>query len=216
MAVIGTFSGINIIALPSDTIPGVTAPSSIEWNPQEKVGEVDATFGFQSQVWDWMQSMWMGQVSFPPMTRYNSDAWRSFILEARGGVNAFMLGDPKAKSPKGCALGSPVLTTSGQTGYSITTTGWQVNTVGLLYFGDYIQIGNRLYSVTDTVTSDGSGNATLTLWPNLRDQPPASTAIITRKCKGLFRLATSTGNKFSTNVGNYGFTGFAIREAGVA
>jgi hypothetical protein len=212
----GTFNGINIIALPCDTIPGVTSPSSIEWNPQEKVGEVDATFGYQSQVWDWMQSMWMGQVSFPPMNRWSSDAWSSFLMEARGGVNAFMLGDPKAAIPKGNPQGTPVINGAGQTGYSLVTNGWTPSKFRLLMVGDNLQIGNRLYRVLDTVNSDSGGNATINLWPNLRDQPVSGAPLILHNAKGLFRLATSTGNKFSTNVGNYGFTGFAIREAGVA
>jgi hypothetical protein len=216
MAIIATFNSINIIALPCDVLPGVTNPSSIEWNPQEKVGETNASFGFQSQVWDWMQSMWVAQVSFPPMNRYAFDAWSSFLMEARGGYNAFMLGDPKAALPKGSALGTPLVSGAGQTGYSLVTRGWVPSTTSILLTGDLIQIGYRLYKVLDAVNSDGSGNATLSVWPNLRDQPADGTTIITRNCKGLFRLSAPSGNKFSTNVGNYGLSGFSVREAGVA
>jgi hypothetical protein len=216
MSIITTFNGLNIIALPCDTMPRVTAPSSIEWDPQEKVGETDGAFGYTAQVWDFMQSMWQGQVSFPPMNRWSADAWSSFILEARGGVNAFMLGDPKAALPKGNPSGTPVVNGAGQTGYSLVTNGWKPSTYRLLLTGDNIQIGYRLYRVLDQVNSDSSGNATLNVWPNLRDQPVSGAPIIVSNCKGLFRLAKNTGNKFSTNVGNYGLTGFSIREAGVA
>ena len=150
------------------------------------------------------------------MNRYNADAWQSFILEARGGVNAFMLGDPKAVLPKGVASGTPVVAGAGQTGYSLVTRGWSPNITSILRIGDYIQVGYRLYKVLNAANSDGSGNATLSIWPNLRDQPADGTTIITRGCKGLFRLSKTTGNKFSINVGNYGLTGFEIREAGVA
>ena len=214
--IITTFNGINIIAFPGDVLPGVTAPSSIEFNPQERVGETDATFGYQAQMWDWMSSMWSAQVSFPPMTRYSYDAWTAFIMEARGGFNAFMVGDPKAALPKGIATGTPVVSGAGQTGYSLVTRGWSPNVISILLTGDHIQIGYRLYKVLDSVDSDGSGNATLNVWPNLRDQPADGTTIITRNCKGLFRLSNPIGNKFSVNVGNYGLSGFAIREAGVA
>jgi len=214
--ILETFNGLNIIALPCDQWPNVTHPSSIEIDPQEKVGESDAAFGYQAQVFDFMQSMWQGTVSFPPMNRHCADMWQSFILEARGGVNAFMLGDPKAALPKGQPAGAPVVNGAGQTGYSLLTRGWTPNRYNLLSIGDYLQIGYRLYKVLTPVVSDSSGHATISIWPNLRDQPADGTALVVNHCKGLFRLASPTGNKFSTNVANYGFTGFKIREAGVA
>jgi hypothetical protein len=124
-----------------------------------------------------------------------------------------LIGDPKARLPKGCALGTPVVNGSNQSGYSIVTRGWQPNTRSILMFGDFIQIGYRLYKLTDTVDADGDGDATLPIWPPLREQPPDGSGIITRNCKGLFRLKNANGNKHSTNVGTYGFSGFAIREA---
>lgn len=212
----GTFNGINIIGLPSDTMPGVTAPSTIDWNPQSKVGETDASFGYQSQIFDWMQASWFGQVSFPPMTRWSADAWSTFILECRGPVNAFMLGDPKAALPKGTPQGVPVVSGAGQTGYSLVTRGWKPSQLRLLLYGDQLQIGNRLYRTLAQVNSDSSGDATIPIWPNLRDQPADGASLILNHCKGLFRLVSGTGNKFSTNPGDYGNSGFAIREAGVA
>ena len=84
MSIIGTFNGFNIVALPCDTVPGVTAPTSIEWDPVEMVSETDGEFGFQDQIFDWGQSRWGGQVSFPPMNRHSIDYWSSFILQLRG------------------------------------------------------------------------------------------------------------------------------------
>jgi hypothetical protein len=214
--IVNTFNGINIIALPCDTIPGVAKPSSIDWNPQEKVGETDAAFGFQSQIWDWMQSSWSGQVSFAAMERWSVDAWSSFIMECRGPLNAFMLGDPLAALPKGRPQGTPVVSGAGQTGYSLVTRGWKPSLYRQLMVGDNIQIGYRIYRVLDQVNSDSSGDATLSVWPNLRDQPADGTALVLNNCKGLFRLAKSGASKFSTNIGSYGFSGFEIREAGVA
>jgi len=83
----------------------------------------------------------------------------------------------------------------------------------MLMTGDYLQIGYRLYRVLQNVYADAFGNASISLWPNLRDQPADGTAIVTRNCKGLFRLASNSGNKFSVNPGAYGLSGFQIREA---
>lgn len=211
--IIGTFNSMNIVALPCDSVPGVTAPSSIEWDTQEAVAANVSPFTGATQTYDWQASWLEGQVSFPAMSRYSYDAWSAFVAECRGQLNCFQLGDPKAVYPKGSALGSPVVNGAAQTGYSLVTRGWTANSTGLLLFGDYIQIEYRLYRVLDNVTSDGSGNATISVWPNLRDQPADGTAIITRNCKGLFRLAANSGNKFSVNATSYGSAGFKIREA---
>ena len=211
--VIGTFSGMNIIALPCDTQPGVTAPSSIEWDANEAVAVNESPYTFQSQTYDWMASILTGTVSFPAMNRYSYDAWGAFILACRGQLNGFLLGDPKANLPKGKASGTPLVNGANQTGYSLASHGWTANKFGILLPGDYLQIGYRLYRVTASVNSDGSGNATIPLWPNLRDLPADGTAIVTRNCKGLFRLAANSGNKFSVNPGSYGLSGFKIREA---
>jgi hypothetical protein len=211
--VIGTFSGMNIIALPCDTQPGVTAPSSIEWDAQEAVAVNQSPFTFQTQTYDWMASILEGQVSFPPMNRYAFDAWSAFVLACRGQLNCFQMGDPRAVLPKGVATGTPVVNGASQTGYTLLTRGWTASVVGILLPGDYLQIGFRLYRVLASVNSDGSGHASIPVWPNLRDQPADGTTIITRNCKGLFRLASNSGNKFSVNATAYGSSGFKIREA---
>lgn len=204
---------MNIIALPCDTQPGVTAPSSIEWDAQEKVEQSVSIYTGQTQTYDLMNSFWSGTISLPVMSRYGYDAWGAFILALRGQLNCFQLGDPKAVLPKGIATGTPVVNGANQTGYSLSTRGWTSNTVGILLPGDCLQIGYRLYRVTASVTSDGSGNATLPLWPNLRDLPADGTTIVTRNCRGLFRLAANNGNTFSVNPGAYGVTGIRFREA---
>jgi hypothetical protein len=213
MAIMETFKGLNILALPCDVVDGVRGPSSIEGDRQEMVSEGPASMTGQVQVYDFMTSWWEAQVSFAPMARLSYDAWTAFIGECRGPLDAFMIGDRTAAIPKGQAEGVPVVAGSAQTGYSLATRGWAPSTFGQLMVGDFIQVGYRLYHVLDLVNSDGSGHATLKIWPNLRDLPADGTSIKLTACKGLFRLKNSSGNKASVNVGLYGCAGFAIREA---
>lgn len=213
MSIVGQFNGLNIVGLPCDLDAGVRAPSSIEWDMQEMVASGPPSLTGQVQTYDWMNSWWEAQVSFTPMTRLSHDYWTAFLADCRGTSNAFMIGDPKARSPKGSPSGVPVVAGAGQTGYSLVTRGWTPGKSRLLLVGDFIQIGYRLYKVRDQVNSDASGDATLSIWPNLRDLPADGTVIQCSNCKGLFRLKNASGNKSSTNVGNYGLAGFAIREA---
>jgi hypothetical protein len=207
-----TFNGATIIPLPSDSFPGVRGASSIEWDPTEKVVTSESIYTGQVEVQDYMNSFWAGTVSFPSMDRRTADLWRAFILGCRGPVNCFLIGDPKRKVPKGVAAGTPLVSGGGQTGYSLVTNGWEPSVGGLLLNGDYIQIGYRLYMITQPVSSDSSGNATLSIWPNLRDLPANGTQILVANCKGIFRLTQGQGNTFSSNVGSDGVTGLKIRE----
>jgi hypothetical protein len=213
MSVIGTFHGLNIVSLPCDTMPFVCSPSSIEIDAMEAVAVNQSPFTGQTQTYDWQASWWSGQISFPQMNRYSFDAWSAFILSCRGQSNVFSLGDPKAILPKGPATGTPVVSGASQTGYSLVTRGWSPSIISILLPGDLIQIGYRLYKLTAPANSDSSGDSTLSIWPNLRDAPADGTTIQTRNCKCLFRLAHNSGNKFSTNVGLYGLSGFAVTEA---
>ncbi len=218
--ILGTVNGASIVALPSDTDPLCAAPSSIEWDPQEAVACTSNPFTGAEQLFDWGASWWQGQLSFRSMTRYSADVWQAFILELRGGINVFSIGDPLRVAPKGVPLGAPLVSGAGQVGYSLVTRGWQPNSVGLLLPGDYFSVpigpgpGTRLYRALEAVSSDASGSATISFWPPLRDQPGDGVAIATSNCTGLFRLAANKGNKFSVNATTLdGFTGLAIREA---
>src|SRR5215472_16667667 len=202
-----------VIALPWDTIPGVTAPSSIEWRPHEYVAATESPFTGQMQVFDWQQSRLDAQVSFPPMTRRSRDAWAAFVRSCRGPLHVFQMGDPRAALPKGSGLGAPAVDGAGQKGYALASRGWPANARSLLLPGDNIQIGYRLYSVDSPVNADNNGKATLRVWPPLRDLPPDGAVIVMRNCKGLFRLAQASGNHDSVNAADYGFSGFEIREA---
>ncbi len=210
-----TFNGAAVIALPSDVIPRVRAPRSIEWERKEAVSSNVSPFTGQGQFYDWQQSWWQGQLSFAPMDRWSHDAWVAFIQLCRGPLNVFLIGDPKARKPKGAAAttpGLPVVNGAAQTGYSLSTRGWNHATHSMLMPNDNIQVGNRLYSVCDVVSTDDSGNATIPVWPPLRDQPADGATIIVHNCKGLFRL-NADANKDSVNVGNYGLNALSIKEA---
>lgn len=207
-------SGLAVIALPSDTVPYCAAPSSIEWERQEVVAASTNPFTGQQVVFDWQASWWEGNVSFAGMHRYDWDMWDAFASQLRGQLNAFQMGDPLAVLPKGTALGTPVVNGASQTGYALLTRGWPANAPGLLLTGDYIQIGYRMYKVMNTVNADNNGNATLAIWPNLRESPADGASIQTKNCKGLFRLKQNNGNKSSVNASHvYGFGPLAIREA---
>jgi hypothetical protein len=84
--------------------------------------------------------------------------------------------------------------------------GLPASATGYLKAGDYIQLGtgatSRLYKVLEDVNSNGSGQATLNLWPDLRSSPANDATVVVSNAKGLFRLAQ---NDASWTIGNDGF-----------
>jgi hypothetical protein len=187
--IIGTFNGWNIISTPS-----IPAWKQLDFSAFDSVGVTQSPFTLQSQTQYWVGGdHWTVNASLPPMSYANARTWVAFLLECRGRLNAFQIGDPLGKKPSGSPAGTPVVNgTNSATSTVLVTRGWRANTNRLLLPGDYFQIGYRLYVVVSSaVNSDSGGNATINIWPSLREQVTDGTAIITTNCSGLFRLASN-------------------------
>jgi hypothetical protein len=196
-------------------MPDSPAPKSIDFGLTDFVSASNNPFNGDQQVFDWQQSLLSPSVQLPPMKREDGDRWAAWLMQCRGMSRAFLLGDPVGKTPKGSNLttgANALVNGANQSGYSLNTKGWQPSQTGVLKAGDYLQLIYRLHRVTDDVDSDANGNATLSIYPPIRETPADGQAIITTNAKGLFRLA-SNSNKFSVNVASiYGFD-FQCREA---
>lgn len=72
--------------------------------------------------------------------------------------------------------GSPVVSGAGQTGLSLTTSGWPNSTL-VLYAGDRIGVSGQMIPVTANVTSSGTGTATLSLAHPIRTAPSSGASI---------------------------------------
>lgn len=147
----------------------------------------------QTQTWPGADG-WAFNFTLPKMSRRTSAPWKGFMAELRGMQNVFQAPvDPACATPLGAALGTP--TTSGTnltSATSLVTTGWTPSVTGQLLAGDYLQIGYHLHEVCETVNSDDSGNATISIYPSLRDAPANLTAITLVNCVGLFRLKANS------------------------
>lgn len=140
---------------------------------------------------------WVMSVELIIMQRANVEAWISFFLKLNGREGTFLFGPPAAGTPRGTPTGTPLVDGAGQTGKSLDTKGWTNGSTGNLLEGDYIQIGtgstSRLYKIlTASVDADGSGLATIDIWPRLRESPADGATIVTTDAVGLFRLANNT------------------------
>jgi hypothetical protein len=118
---------------------------------------------------------WECQITLPPIVgTTNVNAWRSFVAKARGRANDFQIPvDPTAQS---ASASTPLVNGASQTGRTLATDGWPVSTT-VLVAGQFVTINNQLLQLTENVTSNGSGVATLTFEPPIRTSPSDNAAI---------------------------------------
>jgi len=188
MATIGSYNGANIVAFPHS--PGIKQ-LNLSMNDTTPVSTSPFTGVQQVQAWpgaDW----WSADLTLPQMTSESIAIWEGFLGECRGMTNVFYLGHPLKVSPQGSASGTPVC--NGVTpamSYTLTTRGWTPSTYRLLLPGDHLQIGYRLHRVLTQVNSDSSGDATISVWPSIREATTDGEPVILNHPQGLFRLASN-------------------------
>lgn len=197
-------------------LPTTTGIAKIRISANNVVGVSQSPFTSKQQVYKFTGQFWEAEISLPPMKRETAEYWISFLLKLNGSYGTFLLGDPNGATARGVATGTPLVKGASQTGNQLITDGWTINTTGILKAGDYIQLGSgssaKLHKVLDDVNSNGSGEATLTIWPDLRSAPSDNAAIVVSGAKGVFRLSTNQQDWDVNEASIYGMT-FPAREA---
>ncbi len=191
---------VSTITLGTQTVTLVSFPTApglkgYAFTLEDKVGVVTSAFTGQMQAQQWPGAdMWGATLTIAPQRGADADDWVSFLMELRGMANSFQLGDVTKATPRGSAAGTPLVDNTGLGGnlamnQALTTKGWTANAVGVLRRGDQIQVGYRLYACLEDVSADLNGNATIPVWPSLRELPTDSSPIVTANSQGLWRLA---------------------------
>lgn len=175
------------------TLPASACFASVNITLKRVVSETASPFTLQEQSFKWPGEQWLLEFSMPPFTRRSiASEWIAFLAKLEGKYGRFLIGDPSAKVSQGSALGNPVVQGAGQLGNTLITSGWTPNSVNVLMQGDYIQLGSgldsKLHMIVDNASSDGSGNANLSIVPAITQSPATASSIITQDAKGLFRL----------------------------
>lgn len=93
---------------------------------------------------------------------------------ARGAANDFQV--PVNEIAQSSSTATPLVNGAGQTGRSLNTDGWP-NSTTVLSAGQFVTIGNQLLQLTADVTSNGSGQATISFEPAIRVSPADNAAI---------------------------------------
>ena len=184
------------------SLPSVTGFRSYTFSGKSAVALTTSEFTYKQQLQEQQGQLWMLEVELPPLMSEQADEWIAFLSALHGQLGTFLAGDVLKRIPRGIASGAAVVHGANQTGHTLLTDGWSAAVTGILKANDYIQIGTtnaRLYRVLKDVDSNSSGEATLDIWPRLRESPSDNTPILTSNTVGLFRLSASDV-RFSTSV----------------
>ena len=172
-------------------------------------------FSGAAQVYLHPSSWWEAEVTLPPMSRADAEEWIGTLTALYGTYGTFLMGDPDGTTARGIATGTPLVNGASQIGTSLVSDGWTVSQTGILKRGDYIQIGQFMYKILNDANSDGSGNATFDVFPNLRGHAN-NAPIIVSSAKSRWRLV---GNRFewsTTDAQHYGITFLCREDVGAA
>ena len=201
------------------TFPTHTGVRSANFIARNVVGNTLSPFTLTQQVQKGQGQRWEADISLPLMKREDAEQWISFFVKLNGSYGTFLMGDPNASTPRGSASltpGTPVVNGASQTGDELDIDGLPVSTTGYLKAGDYIQLGtgetSKLYKVLDDVDTNASGEATLTIWPDLRSSPANDATVVVSGAKGLFRLSTNVSDWQINEAGFYQIS-FGAAEA---
>ena len=205
--------------LPSPTTYGV---GTLSWSAvsNDAYGRAPFTLDLIKQIFD--GRMWAGTLTIVPLKDADGralSAWLTALRRAGTNAGTFLLGDPAASEPLGSAKdtpGTPIVSGADQTGEALNVSGLPNNATGYLLAGDYVQLGtgatSRLYKTLDDVDADGSGLATMNLWPPVRSAPANGATITVSDPVGLF-VSPSAVSTWQNRPGFY--TGITIDVAEV-
>lgn len=163
----------------------------------DTVGESISPFSLKAQTYDWLADRLGVELSFPPMKRVKAAQMAAFMASMRGKAATFLAGDPMCPSPQGVATGTPLVNgTNTARSATLAIKGWTNSVTGILKAGDWIQVTasgkpQRIYMNLKDLNSDGSGHATLDIFPRLREDLSDGTAIVISSPKGTFRISTN-------------------------
>jgi hypothetical protein len=150
------------------------------------------------------QGQWFEcEISIPPMYRADYAEWDCFFLQLNGRSGTFLTGDSSYRVPRGTVAGT-VLINGSHSARSKTLAVKGMTAGTTLLKSDYIQLGTgstaRLHKVISDATADGSGNATLDIWPALTTSYANGDPVTYNSPVGVFRL-TSNQMAYEANPG---------------
>ena len=154
-------------------------------------------FSYDQQVYQHPGVRWEAEVSLPPMTRAQAKEYEAFFASLRGMATTFTMGNPLHNTTATGTISSGAI---GATTVTASTTAGVVA-------GDYFEVNDRLYMVTERTSG-----SSIKIMPPLRDVISIGTTMDFTLPVGTWRLASNDVGWSINEASIYGFS-FACMEA---
>ncbi len=152
----------------SGTFPATPAAQSVSVQSIEPT-LVSTTISLKRQVRSRGGQRWLLDVVFPPMTRAEFAPIFAFGVKQKGQYETFTYVPPTISTTRGESGETVTVDGAVSSGAnSASIDGLTASTSNILRSGDFIKFSDhtKVYIVTDDMTSDGSGDATLNFAPS--------------------------------------------------
>lgn len=192
------------------SLPSARNPRRITFEMLSSAGMSTSPFSLSQQVYENPGEAWGATLELGEMNRADAETWVAFMASLRGRYGTALIGDPLGTSPQGTWAGAPLVNGAHVAQLrTVAVDGFTVGATGKA--GDWIQFGSgsstRLHKVLQDFTANGSGQASIEIWPALRDALLDNAAFVTSSAKGLFRLA---GNRRSYTLEDVKYGGIEL------
>lgn len=195
-----------VITFPLPTANPPLYVRTMRWERADQDVTMRGVFGVQSI--SAMAPLWKVGLTFDMKSQVDAGPYQALMLKLKGSRNQLKLYNVGRPTPLGTFTGASGATTFASTAAAGAASITLVNASyasKTLVAGDFIGFGTgvttQVVMVTDTATSDVSGNITISVEPALRNQMTSGTSVTLQYPCALFRQQTnSIGWDYSTVV----------------
>jgi len=188
----------------SGTFPSTPAPTSIKVESVEP-NLVSVSTSLRRQVRSRGGQRWLFTVTFPPLTRADMASIYAFSVKQKGQYETFNWVPTTIGTTRGITSESPVVDGALAVGVAqASVDGLTASTANILRSGDFFKFSghSKVYMVTADMSSDGSGDATLSFSPNLESAVANNETITTNSVPFQVAFANDT-REYNTDASGY-------------
>jgi len=194
------------------TAPTTPAPSESRWFLRQYTASVQNDFDLSRNIASAPAARWESAFRLPSTTRDQLSNWLGFLAGLRGSYGSFYWGPSVAGDPSGAMAsdgGSPLIKDAGAAlavgDTVLTVDGFTAGAVtGFAKTGDWFEVDDYLYRLTEDSNKNASGEVTFTFQPPLKTAPADNAPVTVTSPKGVFRLKMNSMPQIGFNGSHVG------------
>lgn len=192
------------------SLPNLSDVASIGPGSMTKVGITESEFTYESVTQTFPGQRWSILYTLVPMPRAKAFVWTAWLTSLNGREKTFLSPLTHLTTSLGSAstFSAPLVAGAGQSGGTLAIDNAPTNETNYFKAGDYLQLGTsganaRIYMVLADASTNGSGEVTVDIWPDLYSSPSNNGTITVSNPRGLFRQTKNVTQYTINNAGSF-------------